>query len=171
MDTFVEQLVVKPMTPADQAKKFGLIAATGILCLGLAYLSVMVVPLILLVVCAVAYGGYFLVTGMNVEYEYSVTIGELDVDKIIARRKRVHLITVSTAKFDAYGEMTDAVPDDPDRTIVLCSDNTGEGEYYADLETEEYGATRIIFTPNEAVQEAINAALPRQLRSGNGAAK
>ena len=46
MDTFVEQLVVKPMTPADQAKKFGLIAATGILCLGLAYLSVMVMPLI-----------------------------------------------------------------------------------------------------------------------------
>ena len=104
-------------------------------------------------------------------YEYAVTNGEMDVDKIIARRKRVHLITVSTAKFDAYGEMTDAVPDDPDRTIVLCSDNTGEGEYYADLETEEYGATRIIFTPNEAVQEAINAALPRQLRSGNGAAK
>ena len=105
------------------------------------------------------------------EYEYAVTNGEMDVDKIIARRKRVHLITVSTAKFDAYGEMTDAVPDDPDRTIVLCSDNTGEGEYYADLETEEYGATRIIFTPNEAVQEAIKAALPRQLRSGNGAAK
>ena len=103
MDTFVEQLVVKPMTPADQAKKFGLIAATGILCLGLAYLSVMVMPLILLVVCAVAYGGYFLVTGMNVEYEYSVTNGELDVDKIIAKRKRKHMLTVRIADYHVFG--------------------------------------------------------------------
>ena len=48
--------------------------------------------------------------------------------------------------------------------LVLCADNTGEGEYYADLTTEDYGETRIIFTPNQAVLEAIQAALPRKLR-------
>ena len=48
--------------------------------------------------------------------------------------------------------------------LVLCSDNTGEGEYYADLSTEAYGPTRIIFTPNAAVLETITAALPPQLR-------
>ena len=47
---------------------------------------------------------------------------------------------------------------------MLCADNTGEGEYYADLTTEDYGETRIIFTPNQAVLEAIQAALPRKLR-------
>lgn len=77
---------------------------------------------------------------------------------------------MDVGKFDAYGEMTDDIPDDTERTVVLCADNTGEGEYYADLETEEYGATRIIFTPNDAVQDAIAAALPRQLRFQKGQA-
>ena len=86
------------------------------------------------------------------------------MDKIIARRKRVHLITVQTADFEAFGPLTDDVPDDDSRTLVLCADNTGEGEYYADLTTEDYGETRIIFTPNQAVLEAIQAALPRKLR-------
>ncbi len=172
MDNFAEYMVKKRPDSRDNAKRAGIIALAVVLCAASVFLVFVThIPFILLITCAIIYGAYFLITGTSVEYEYAVTNGEMDVDKIIARRKRVHLITVSTAKFDAYGEMTDAVPDDPDRTIVLCSDNTGEGEFYADLETEEYGATRIIFTPNEAVQEAINATLPRQLRSGNGAAK
>ena len=172
MDNFAEYMVKKRPDSRDNAKRAGIIALAVVLCVASVFLVFVThIPFILLITCAIIYGAYFLSTGTSVEYEYAVTNGEMDVDKIIARRKRVHLITVSTAKFDAYGEMTDAVPDDPDRTIVLCSDNTGEGEFYADLETEEYGATRIIFTPNEAVQEAINAALPRQLRSGSGAAK
>ena len=162
MDNFAEYMVKKRPDSRDNAKRAGIIALAVVLCVASVFLVFVThIPFILLITCAIIYGAYFLITGTSVEYEYAVTNGEMDVDKIIARRKRVHLITVSTAKFDAYGEMTDAVPDDPDRTIVLCSDNTGE----------EYGATRIIFTPNEAVQEAINAALPRQLRSGNGAAK
>ena len=128
------------------------------------------IPFILVITCAIIYGAYYLISGTSVEYEYAVTNGEMDVDKIIARRKRVHLITVDVGKFDAYGEMTDDIPDDTERTVVLCADNTGEGEYYADLETEEYGATRIIFTPNDAVQDAIAAALPRQLRFQKGQA-
>ena len=164
MDNFAEYMVKKRPDSRDNAKRAGIIALAVVLCAASVFLVFVThIPFILLITCAIIYGAYFLITGTSVEYEYAVTNGEMDVDKIIARRKRVHLITVSTAKFDA--------PDDPDRTIVLCSDNTGEGEYYADLETEEYGATRIIFTPNEAVQEAINATLPRQLRSGNGAAK
>ncbi|MFR3812038.1 MAG: DUF6106 family protein [Ruminococcus callidus] len=164
MDNFAEYMVKKRPDSRDNAKRAGIIALAVVLCVASVFLVFVThIPFILLITCAIIYGAYFLITGTSVEYEYAVTNGEMDVDKIIARRKRVHLITVSTAKFDAYGEMTDAVPDDPDRTIVLCSDNTGEGEFYADLETEEYGATRIIFTPMKP-QDTIAGALPRQLR-------
>lgn len=40
------------------------------------------------------YGGYILITNMSVEYEYIVTNGEMDIDKIIAKRRRKRLITV-----------------------------------------------------------------------------
>ena len=41
------------------------------------------------------YGGYRLITNMNVEYEYIVTNGEMDIDKIIAKRSRKRLLTVN----------------------------------------------------------------------------
>lgn len=159
MDSFVEQLVVKPMTPADQAKKLGLIAATGILCLGLAYLSVMVMPLILLVVC----GGYFLVTGMNVEYEYSVTNGELDVDKIIAKRKRKHMLTVRIAEFETFGLESEAKFDN-NITTFLVGDGDEAHYYAADFQHEGMGRVRLVFSPNERILEAIRPSLKRGLR-------
>ncbi len=170
MDNFAEYMVKKRPDSQDNAKKAGIILLAVLLCAASVFLVFVThIPFILVITCAIIYGAYYLISGTS-EYEYAVTNGEMDVDKIIARRKRVHLITVDVGKFDAYGEMTDDIPDDTERTVVLCADNTGEGEYYADLETEEYGATRIIFTPNDAVQDAIAAALPRQLRFQKGQA-
>ena len=169
MDNFAEYMVKKRPDSQDNAKKAGIILLAVLLCAASVFLVFVThIPFILVITCAIIYGAYYLISGTSVEYEYAVTNGEMDVDKIIARRKRVHLITVDVGKFD--GEMTDDIPDDTERTVVLCADNTGEGEYYADLETEEYGATRIIFTPNDAVQDAIAAALPRQLRFQKGQA-
>ena len=165
MDNFAEYMVKKRPDSRDNAKRAGIIALAVVLCVASVFLVFVThIPFILLITCAIIYGAYFLITGTSVEYEYAVTNGEMDVDKIIARRKRVHLITVQTADFEAFGPLTDDVPDDDSRTLVLCADNTGEGEYYADLTTEDYGETRIIFTPNQAVLEAIQAALPRKLR-------
>lgn len=165
MDNFAEYMVKKQPDSRDTFKKTGILALTVLLCAATVLLVFFTgIPFILLITCALIYGAYFLLSGLSVEYEYAVTNGELDVDKIIARRKRVHLITADASKFEAYGSLTDDVPDDEERTIILCTDNTGEGEYYADLSTDDYGPTRIIFSPNTAVQEAIEAALPRQLR-------
>ena len=163
MDTFAEQLVVKPMTPQDQLKKTGLILVTVVLCLGLTYLSLTFMPLILLVVCAVAYGAYFLITGMNVEYEYSVTNGELDVDKIIAKRKRKHMLTVKISDFETFGLESEAKFDNTVTTFLVGG---GDEEHYyaADFQHESLGRVRLVFSPNERVLEAIRSSLKRGLR-------
>ena len=163
MDTFAEQLVVKPMTPQDQLKKTGLILVTVVLCLGLTYLSLTFMPLILLVVCAVAYGAYFLITGMNVEYEYSVTNGELDVDKIIAKRKRKHMLTVKISDFETFGLESEAKFDNT-VTTFLVGDGDEEHYYAADFQHESLGWVRLVFSPNERVLEAIRSSLKRGLR-------
>ena len=163
MDTFAEQLVVKPMTPQDQLKKTGLILVTVVLCLGLTYLSLTFMPLILLVVCAVAYGAYFLITGMNVEYEYSVTNGELDVDKIIAKRKRKHMLTVKISDFETVGLESEAKFDNT-VTTFLVGDGDEEHYYAADFQHESLGRVRLVFSPNERVLEAIRSSLKRGLR-------
>ncbi|MDD6374627.1 MAG: hypothetical protein PUG07_02355, partial [Ruminococcus sp.] len=125
---------------------------------------------LLVLVIGAIYGAYYLLTGCYTEYEYTVTNGELDVDKIAGRRKRSHLLTVPVSKFTGFGFYTDQTDDPSDATLFLCSDNTGENAYYADFTTEEYGTARLIFTPNEEMVQTIvlflPAALKRQFRQG-----
>ena len=125
---------------------------------------------LLVLVIGAIYGAYYLLTGCYTEYEYTVTNGELDVDKIVGKRKRSHLLTVPVPKFTGFGVYTDQTDDPSDATLFLCSDNTGENAYYADFTTEEYGTARLIFTPNEEMVQTIvlflPAALKRQFRQG-----
>lgn len=125
---------------------------------------------LLVLVIGAIYGAYYLLTGCYTEYEYTVTNGELDVDKIVGKRKRSHLLTVPVPKFTGFGVYTDQTDDPLDATLFLCSDNTGENAYYADFTTEEYGTARLIFTPNEEMVQTIvlflPAALKRQFRQG-----
>jgi hypothetical protein len=164
-DHFAEHLVKKVPSSQDNMKKLLLIIGAVVLIAGTAFIAVSTGWFIILTITiALIYGAYFLFTGMAVEYEYTFTNGELDIDKIIGQRKRQHLITVDAEKFEDFGAVTADTPEKPDATLVLCTDNTGEGEYYADLTTEEYGETRIIFTPSEKMISYIEEALPRNLR-------
>ncbi len=165
MDNFAEYMVKKQPDSSDHLKRFWIIALTVLLIAATVLLTILFhFPFLLIITSGVIYGAYYLLTGLSVEYEYAVTNGEIDVDKIIARRKRVHLVTADAAKFEAFGPLTDDTPSADERTLVLCADNTGEGEYYADAETDTYGAVRIVFTPSSSVIEALEAHLPRQLR-------
>ncbi|UKI37385.1 MAG: DUF6106 family protein [Clostridiales bacterium] len=42
---------------------------------------------VLLIDAGVVYGAYILITHFNVEYEYILTNGDIDIDKIIAKKK------------------------------------------------------------------------------------
>ncbi len=164
-DRFTEQLVKKQPSSADTAKKLALIIGMLLLMALTIFIAFTTgLFIILTITLALGYLGYFLLTGMSVEYEYTFTNGELDIDKILGQRKRQNLITVDASKFEDFGRVTADMPQKPDATLVLCSDNTGEDEYYADLTTEEYGETRIIFTPGEKMAGYIEEALPRNLR-------
>ena len=171
MDHFAEYLVQKRPTSQDRLKQGLIVAAAVVLSVLIGAIAVLTGWLFLLVlVIGAIYGAYYLLTGCYTEYEYTVTNGELDVDKIAGRRKRSHLLTVPVSKFTGFGVYTDQTDDPSNVTLFLCSDNTGENAYYADFTTEEYGTARLIFTPNgEMVQTIVlflPAALKRQFRQG-----
>ena len=89
MDNYAEQIVKRENTSSESTKKIGIIAAVIIICiiLGLVFIFTIgtFISLIALILAAGAvYGSYILLEGLNVEYEYIMTNGELDVDKIIA---------------------------------------------------------------------------------------
>ena len=100
MDTFVEQIIVKKKGPKEIAIITGTILLVVILVfvlfLFLNYFSLVIDMLLI-------YGAWWLITGQNVEYEYSVTNGDIDIDQIIAQRKRKRVVSVAGSKIETAG--------------------------------------------------------------------
>lgn len=170
MDNFAEQLVKRSEPSADKAKRLILIIVGVFFTVVIAGLAVLQLTkpifamLGLILAVAAGYGTYFAVQGSYVEYEYTFTNGELDVDKIVAKKKRTAMVSTDIKKFTAFGKYTDGMDESEDMTVVIASDNIASHEYYADFQHEEYGLTRLIFAPDERILDNIKKSLPPQLK-------
>lgn len=170
MDSFAEQLVQKQQGAAAKTRRLLIFAAGMLLALATAALSLLIkapfFPFIgLMIAVGIGYGTFFMVQNMDVEYEYSFTNGELDVDKIIAKKKRREMLSVDVGKFTDFGRYSDEIPETKDMTIIFASDNIASNEYYADFPHAEYGSTRLVFSPDEKMLDCVSRALPRTIRA------
>ena len=166
MDTFAEHIIVKYPSPADSFKKGMIVAGTILISLlmGIFLLPTRIGSLAVFVIAGVIYGGYYLLTNMNIEYEYSVTNGEFDVDKIISQRKRKKMITFEVKNIESFGKLADARPASDSSVTVLAADGLGENDYYADFRHEAMGDVRLVFTPNRRILEAMKPFMPRIIK-------
>ena len=171
MDNFAEQLVKKEMSGSDRVKK-GLILAGGISAVliltagSLLMLGHSLISFVGLILAAGAgYGTFFLLQSMNIEYEYTFTNGELDIDKIIAKKKRREMLSTNIRQFTDFGKYSDGMEESADMTVILATDNIASHEYYADFTDENVGSARLIFAPDERMLENIKKALPAKLRT------
>ena len=166
MDVFLEQIVARKSTGLDTLKKVGIIVAALILI----FLFTFIIPgfrmaggilgtigqvfttLGLLLAVGVIYGTWYLITGMSVEYEYILTNGEIDVDKIIARRKRKRLITLDTRNFSEFGLYKSAPRVGQNVTVIMaCSSPEDPNTYYALCDHAKFGQCMLVFNPNEKI--------------------
>lgn len=171
MDNFAEQLVKKNETASDKTRRIMVIIVGILFTLALIGLSVLqlgnpIMSLLGLVLAAVAgYGTYHFVQNTYVEYEYTFTNGELDVDKIIAKKKRREMLSTNIRQFTDFGKYSDGMEESADMTVILATDNIASHEYYADFTDENVGSARLIFAPDERMLENIKKALPAKLRT------
>lgn len=172
MDNFAEQLIKRQMTKSDKVNHI----------IGMIIGIIISLFFVVTSIITIGSGGIFSFIGIilaaftavmtfiryrntKVEYEYTYTNGELDIDKIIAQSKRKEMISIDVNKFTAFGRYNLSVPEESDdTTVVYATDNIESHEYYADFQHEEFGSTRLVFCPNEKMLENINIALPRALK-------
>lgn len=170
MDNFSEQLVKREAASSDKMKKIliyggGVLITIILVIFSILQLGSMFSMLGLLLAAGAGYGTYFLGQSTYVEYEYTFTNGELDIDKIVAKKKRTPMITADVGKFIAFGKYSEKLTETDDMTVVISSDNIASHEYYADFVHSDYGKTRLIFSPNETMLDNIRRSLPRTLRN------
>ncbi len=166
MDVFIEHLVKKRPTGADTAKKIGLVlAVVVILAACILFMPPQFLTLSFLILCGACYGAYWLISGMNIEYEYILTNGEIDVDKIIAQRKRKRLITVNVKTFEAFGpyKAAEHANRSYDNRVLACESEDSEGVYYAAFQHSTLGHCLLVFNPDDRVLNGIKSYLPRMV--------
>jgi hypothetical protein len=166
MDNFVEQIVVKRSETKDNLKRLAFFFGGMILCIILLYIGMLIIPLMPIFIFmnfGVIWVTWLLFQSTFIEYEYIVTNNELDVDKIIARKRRKRLITVKIDKAEDWGEYADG-KGMSSAVTVQAHDCGYQNLWYIVTMHEKYGRTTVFFSPNMRVLEMMNKAVPYSLR-------
>ena len=175
MDSFYEQPFIKKQpTGSERMKNMALLvggmlitvllAVGGILMLGKGFVTF----IMLILAAAAGYGTFFMFRNTKVEYEYTFTNGDLDIDKIIAQSSRKPMINIQVSKFTDFGKYDGSAPEESaDMTVIMATDNIASHEYYADFPHEDYGSTRLVFAPDEKMLNHIKKALHPALKNKN----
>ncbi len=176
---FFEQIVKKKKTPAELAATVAIWAAGWLLCAALIWLGFMFFQFFMLALLAavgVIYGTFKLAARLNLEYEYSVTNGTLDIDKIINRADRKRMISVNVGELDRFGLYDPARQPAGrfDLVVNAAADvQAPDPIYAAAVRHPAKGRVLVIFQPNERILGAVKRALPPalqlQLRKGESA--
>lgn len=172
MDIFVEEIVRKRKTFSDIIKVLGLVLAATIIA---AIVFTVVLPMapqfgsgLFLLVILAYYGAYWLATSLNLEYEYSLVSHEIDVDKIMNRKKRKRLTTVDIKKVDAFGyrdsnnhEYQKFLGDISIKKIYACEDKSAENFFVVYF--EDSVKKMLIFSPTNKIVELIEKMAPKKI--------
>ncbi len=155
MDTFFEQIVKKKKT----AMEWGGIVATMVIAVVLAVVLLMLnFPLLSpLLVIGVGYGAWWLVTGLNAEYEYCVTNGDIDIDLIVAKRKRKRIVSVVGRKVESLLPYDAAKVDEKayQRVVIAAPSKKETGLWCFTYHSKKNGHTLVVFQPEQRVLRAF----------------
>lgn len=168
MDTFIEKIVVRKKTYKDHLISAGMILAGVVLFFGLQMIQVLA-QFFLLIAAAIVYLLYQFITSRNVEFEYIVTNGELDIDMIIAQRKRKRIFSSNCKDFEILaklkGGLNDRRIEGVNKKILAVSSMDSDDVYFA-LLNYKGERTAVFFEPNERMLNAFRIFIPRKIETG-----
>lgn len=162
MDTFFEQIVPIGIDTKSTLKIVGIWILALALSIAIFIFLVGFLGLIVFVLMAgVIYGAYKLSAMLYVEYEYIVTNGTLDIDKIVAKSSRQRMASFEISEIDVIEKYNpNAQVTGFSQVIVACHPNDPEA-YKMVVVKQGKGKMMIVFAPNKKIKGAIVKALPR----------
>ncbi len=169
MDIFLEYIVNRKKSAFDIFKAVSIL----ILTLVVLYFSLILyaVPMLstfaLLIDAGIIYLGWLFISSINIEFEYSVTNGTVDIDKIINKRKRKRVLSfkVSEAEIIApvnVNEHASIFNSEFSKVIDASSRSKFEDAYFAVIATDA-GRTKVLFNPPAKMVDAFKVNSPRKV--------
>lgn len=163
MDTFFEQIIPIKKTGATIASIIGIWFAALILCAALCiFVLYSLGSLTLLLIVGILYGAFKLSTLFNVEYEYIVTNGTMDIDKITNKSSRKRMLSFelpNVTRLEKYN--ASALNNVNAKSVVFACNTTDPNAYFMVAEKEGKGASYLVFSPDERIKEACIKFIPK----------
>ncbi len=163
MDTFFEQIVAIRKNASSMMKIVGILLLAAVLSFVLyLFVTPFVGFAVFLLIFGVYYGAYQLIIRQSVEYEYIVTNGSMDIDKIIAQRSRKRELSFDISTVERIEKYNPAVPPVGNfkKTVMACTPDN-ENTYYMVISSEAKGTRLLVFAPDERLKGAIVKSLPK----------
>lgn len=179
MDVFFEQIIRKRPSVAQKIVQVLFLIASVVLVLSLfiwaftwvAYgaLGSLISSACVLAGFGVAFLAFWYAKRMYVEYEYSITNGDFDIDRIVAKSKRERVISTSCADFQEFGVYDEKTKERISHrefdSKVIAANVGDDGLYYAVVTHKKAGTVLLVIEPNERILSALKKFLPRTVQS------
>lgn len=167
MDTFMEKLVARKKTAVDYLITSCIVIISLILIFVVVSIRVLAqMGLSVIIAAGIIYLAYRLITSRNVEYEYIVTNGDLDIDKIVSKRKRKRIFSANCKQFDivspvksnSFSQSVQSIKNRIDASSSIDSPDA----YFVTL---NYNGekTLVIFEPDERMLNNFRLYIPRKV--------
>ncbi len=161
MDTFFEQIVSIKKSGKAIAIFVSVWLFAILLCLFL-LLSGLLGPLTPILILGIGYGAWWLTAKLNVEYEYIVTNGTMDIDKIVNKSSRQRVSSFEIAKVERVEKYNPSLLNNVKKeNLVFACNQNDPNAYLIVASREDAKVNYIVFSPNEKLQEAIKKSLPK----------
>lgn len=161
MDTFFEQIIAVRKTGKAIAALIGIWLAAFLLCFFLLFTNLFGVFSILLI-AGVIYGAFKLCCLFNIEYEYIVTNGTMDIDKIINKSSRKRVLSFELQTVSRIEKYNPALLNSVNSKEVIIACNTDDKDAYLMVSsTEGKGTNYLVFAPDERVRGAVVKFVPK----------
>ncbi len=170
MDTYVEQLIVHKKDYKDFFVKVVMVLSVfAVLAVGVLFGALVNPYFIAVGVFLAAFDIYFcwyVITGRDVEYEYIVTHNNLQIDKVMAKRRRKAMLSIDIKNIEGFDKITEnrLNPDRCDKVMHLGTYDDDPNQYRFIVTTKKYGKIFVIFAPNEKTLNAVKQYLKPEVK-------
>lgn len=167
MDYHTEQLIQKKKTLSDYVFAALIIFLTVILWLAAFIFLQKILSFAAIIIFLIGWGAWYLIQGLNIEFEYELTNYYLDIDKIMGKSRRKKLVSIDFREIEQCAPVN--VPEFKntfgiEKTYDFSGSPNAEGRMFVDFKTEKNVKTRVIFAPNDSIKEIIKKAAPKQVK-------
>lgn len=162
MDTFFEQITAVKKSGKDIAAITGIWLLAFIICFLLVLFMGYLGSFSFLLIAGALFGAFKLSCRFNVEYEYIVTNGTMDIDKIINKSSRKRVLSFELATISRLEKFNQGLLSSVNSKEIVTACNLNDPEAYLMVSsTEGKGTSYLIFAPDERVRGAIVKFVPK----------